>query len=1081
MKSPKYYVSILIVCVILQPLFSDEARLFRFPDVNHTDIVFSYAADLWLVSRGGGIARRITSHDGMEFFPKFSPEGSRIAFSAEYDGNRAVYVIPATGGEPKQLTHYPAQSFPERMGLDFMVLGWYPDGSKIVYRSHQGTFNAWVGKLYGVSPDGRMPAALPVPEGGFTSFSPDGKKIAYNRNFREFRTWKRYRGGQALHVYIYDLENGDLQQVTDWEGPDKFPMWYEDKIYFVSDREGRENIFVYEIPTGNVRQVTFHETYDVKWPSLGPDAIVYEWGGYIYMLDLTTEEYNRISIQVPGDHTLRRTRYVSVGENITGGDIAPDGNRVVFSARGNTFTVPAKDGNTRNLTGKTGVHERWPRWSPDGKWIAYLSDATGEYELYIRPQDGRGEPVQLTQGSETFYFAPAWSPDSKSIAFGDRKLNLYYVDIASKRVHTVDSSEYWEIRQYTWSPDGRWIAYAKPEHNNMNSIFLYSLDNRSTHRVTDYYTTESNPAFDPDGKYLYFISNRDFNPLMAQFESNFLITRSSRPYLVTLRRDIESPFAPRSDEVKINDDDSNDGSQNKDFGIDLEGIGDRIVGFPVRPGNYGNVQAVSGKVLYISGGISGLAGPVTDEETSLIMYDLEEREEHALLSPVNGYSVSADQKKILYASRNRYGIVEVRTGVKVGDGLVNIGNMQVHLDPRAEWKQIFNEVWRLQRDFFYDPDMHGVDWPRMREKYAELMPHVAHRYDLTYVTGELISELGAGHAYKSGGDVPEVEPVKTGLLGAEFELDEATGYYKIGRIYEGENWKTDRRSPLTEPGIDVREGEFIIAIDGEELRAPKTPYQLLVNKAEQLVTLQINDRPRSQGAREVTVKTIDSETQLVYFNWVGKNRRYVNEKTGGRVGYVHLPNMSLEGLQEFVKYFYPQIRKEGLIIDVRYNGGGFVSEMILERLRRVLAGMGIAREGRPTTYPSSVFHGPMVTLLNMYSASDGDYFPYFFREFGLGPLIGTRSWGGVIGIRGTHAGLVDGGSVTQPEFSSYSLDREWHMENVGVIPDIIVDNKPYDEIRGIDAQLDRAIEEVLRKIAEQETELPPPPERGPIR
>ncbi len=1065
----------------MQPLLSDEARLLRFPDVSENDIVFSYAADLWVVSRDGGIARRITSHDGMEFFPKFSPDGSKIAFSAEYDGNRSVYVIPAAGGEPKQLTHYPAQSLPTRMGPDFIVLGWYPDGSKILYRSHQGTFNAWVGKLYGVSPEGGMPEQLPVPEGGFTSFSPDGQKIAYNRNFREFRTWKRYRGGQTLHVSIYDLETGELEQVTDWEGPDKFPMWYEDRIYFVSDREVRENIFVYETETGNVRQVTFHDTYDVKWPSLGPDAIVYEWGGYLYLLDLETEEYERVSIQVPGDHTLTRSRYVDVGNNINSMDIAPDGKRVVFNARGNTFTVPAQDGNTRNLSGETGMHERWSRWSPDGKWIAYLSDITGEYELYIRPQDGRGEPVQLTHDSETFYFTPVWSPDSKKLAFGDKKLNLYYVDIESEEVHKVDESDHWEIRQYAWSPDSEWIAYTKPEHNNMSSIFLYSLEDQSNHRVTDYYTTESNPAFDPDGKYLYFTSNRDFNPLMAQFESNFLITRSTRPYLVTMRDDLESPFAPKSDEVEIDEEDANEQSENDDFRIDIEGIGDRIVGFPVRPGNYGNVQATSGKVLYMSGGISGLAGPVTDEQTSLIMYDLNERKEHTLLSPVNGYSVSANQQKLLYASQNRYGIVDIQPGVNVGDGLVNTGDMQIHLDPRAEWEQIFNEVWRLQRDFFYDPDMHGVDWEQMRENYKELLPYVAHRRDLTYVAGELISELAAGHAYKGGGDLPDVESVNTGLLGAEFELDEESGYYRIKKIYEGENWKSNRRSPLTEPGIDVSEGEYIIAIDGEELRAPATPYELLVNKAEKLVDLEVNDQPSQDGAREVTIKTISSETQLIYFNWVENNRRYVKEQTDGRVGYVHLPNMSLEGLQEFVKYFYPQIRKEGLIIDVRYNGGGFVSQMILERLRRVLAGMGISREGSPSTYPSAVFHGPMVTMLNMYSASDGDYFPYFFREYELGPLVGTRSWGGVIGISGRHAGLIDGGYVMQPEFSSYSLDREWHMENVGVEPDIHVDNKPYDEMQGIDAQLDRAIEEVMQLMEEVDTELPPPPDEYPIR
>ena len=830
--------------------------------------------------------------------------------------------------------------------------------------------------------------------------------------------------------------------------------------------------------SGETTQVTHFDQYDVKFPSLGPGAIVFENGGYLNVLDLESGEITQLEITLPTDLPSTRPQYVNVTERIEDFDLGRAGRRAVFTARGEIFTVPAEHGDIRNLTQTPGVREKFAAWSPDGRWVAYMSDASGEDELYIRAADGSGEEIRLTEGADRTRFAPLWSPDSSKLVFSDKSLRLFYIDIEERELVQVDEATAGEIRDYAWSPDSRWIAYSKPaDITGFRSLYLYSLEEGTPHQITGGYTHDDEPVFDADGKYLFFTSVRDFNPSFTLYEANFYFRNFGRIYAITLQADEPSPFAPRSDEVEVEVEDENGDEEESEEGedegirIDLEGIADRIVGFPLEPGTYFGLSATSGKVFYFQGRESG--------PPSLNLYDLGEREEHTLLAPVMGYSLSPDGAKLLYRSGSTYGIINAAPGrYSVGDGRLDLSSMRMLRDPRAEWANSFNEVWRRARDFFYDPNMHGLDWPAMRERYVALLPYVSHRNDLTYILSEMVSELCCSHTYIGGGDQPQVERVGIGLLGATFEATES-GFYRIAKIYVGENWHNDLRSPLTEPGVVAHEGDYVIAIDGTPLRTDANPYSLLANKADRTVVLTLNDEPTEEGAREVSVRPISDEWSLRYYNWVRDNRNYVSERTDGRVGYVHIPDMSTAGLREFAKWYYAQIDREGMIIDVRYNGGGFVSQMILERLRRILVGMGVSRNFGISTYPDNIFVGHQVCITNLYAASDGDIVSYFWREYGLGPLIGTRTWGGVIGIRGGPQ-LLDGGYFFVPEFATYGIDSQWIMENVGVTPDEVVDLLPVDFHAGRDPQLDRAIELVLEAMEREPRRRPEPPEY-PIR
>lgn len=1062
---------------------ADEARLLRFPAIHGNQIVFTYAGDLYSVPASGGVARKITNDIGYEMFARFSPDGKWLAFTGQYDGNTEVYLMPAEGGVPQRLTYTATlgrDDVSDRMGPNNIVMTWKDDRT-IVFRSRRIERNDFIGQLFYAFVEGGMPEQLPVPRGGFCSFSPDKKKMAYNRVFREFRTWKHYRGGQADDVWIYDFETRKIENVTNNPAQDIIPMWHGSKIYFASDRDHTMNLFVYDLATRQTRKLTNFTEYDVKFPSLGDNAIVFENGGYIYKLDLVSEKVEKVPIEIREDFDIGRGGWREVSKEVTNFEIAPDGSRALFGARGDVFTVPAKNGPTRNITATSGVHERNSKWSPDGRWIAYVSDATGEDEIYIAPQDGSGPAIQITKNADTYKYQPYWSPDSKKLLWADKKLRLQFVDIETKKVTLVAQATVWEYSDYVWSPDSKWIAYAQPEEKQMTTVYLYSVDAGKSYPVTDGWFDSYQPAFSSDGKYLFYVSERNFSPIYGSTEWNHIYTDMAGIYLVTLAKDVKSPFAPKSDEVKIKEEKAETKTEKKEpekkdekkdekkvvVKVDVEGLQQRVTALPVAAANYRNLQSVGDKLYYIRTSRK-------QEKPMLVLYDLDKQKETEL-GEFNGFEISADGKKMIVGSEGSYSIIDLPTGKIEAKEKLNLSDMKVQLDRRAEWNQIFNECWRQMRDFMYDPHLHGVNWPAMRERYGRLLPYVNHRADLTYIIGEMIGELNIGHAYVGGGDYPKQERIDLGLLGAKLTRDAATQYYRIARILKGQNWDKSLRSPLTEIGVDAKEGDYIIAVDGKPTSTMRDIYEAFVGKAGKQVTLRLNDKPQEAGSRTTVVVPIADERPLYYYNWVQSNIEKVSKATDGRVGYVHIPDMGVGGLNEFAKYFYPQARKDAMIVDVRGNGGGNVSPQIIERLRREIALISIARNTVPTPDPATAILGPKVLLIDEFSASDGDIVGYRFRKYGLGKLIGKRTWGGVVGIRGSLP-LLDGGYLNRPEFSRYDVEgKEWVMEGKGVEPDIYVDNDPAREFEGVDDQLNKAIEVIKEELAKKPVKLAPPP------
>ncbi len=1068
----------------------EEARLLRFPAVNGDKVVFTYAGDLYTVAKSGGMARKLTNHEGFEMFAKFSPDGKQIAFTAQYDGNTEVYTMPSEGGVPVRLTYTATlgrDDISDRMGPNNIVMAWTPDGKNIIYRSRKQTFNDFIGSLYSVPVTGGLSAEIPLSTGGFCSYSPDGSKLAFNRVFREFRTWKYYKGGMADDIRIFDFITGEVSNITNNEAQDIFPMWHGNNIYFLSDRDRTMNLFVYQTDSRQVRKLTNYTEYDIKFPSLGNNAIIYENGGFLYLFDILTETSSKIRVTIAEDFYGGRNELKDASKSITNADLSPDGKRVVFSARGEVFSVPSEEGITRNLTESAGAHDREAAWSPDGKYIAYLSDINGEYEIYIQVQDGSAEPVQLTNGADTYKFTIRWSPDSKKILWNDKKLRLQYVDIDTKAVTLVDKSKIWEFNDFTWSPDSRWIAYVTQLPNTFGKILLFDTKTGRNYPVTDDWYTSNSPSFSYDGKYLLFASGRDFNPIYSETEWNHAYQNMERIYLTILAADTPNPFSPKNDEVGIKDAEPEQGEKEtggqgeKEKGgqgdrgktadvpitkVDTIGLGDRIIGLPVRPSNYFNLNALDDKVYYnemMAGG----------DGISFKLYDLKKKEETELGKGMV-YGLSFDGKKMLVVKENKYSVIGLPSGKIELTKFVDLSDMKVWIDKDREWKQIFDEAWRQMRDFFYVENMHGVNWPAMKEKYGQMVPYVNNRNDLNYLIGEMIAELNVGHAYVLGGDKPAPERVKTGLLGAKISKD-ASGYFKVDKILKGQNWSKSMRSPLTEVGVNVKEGEFILAIDGKPANGMPDIFAALQGKADKPVELTVNGSASFAGSRKVIVRPVEDESNLYYYNWVQHNVDYVNSKTGGEVGYIHIPDMGPEGLNEFVKYFYPQLSKKGLIVDDRGNGGGNVSPMIIERLRREITRSNMARNVEiPGHTPRQMMLGPVVMLINQYSASDGDLFPYAFKKHEMGTVIGTRTWGGVVGIRGSLP-FIDGMDLRKPEFASYSSETsDWIIEGFGVEPDIIIDNDPAQEYKGIDTQLDKAIEVITLQVKDFK-DVPPIP------
>jgi len=1091
----KLFIIAIILCLPGFLFAQDEARLLRFPSISGNSVVFSYAGDLYTVPVAGGMARKLTNDVGYEMFSHFSPDGKTIAFTAQYDGNTEVYTIPAQGGVPVRLTTTATlgrDDISDRMGPNNIVLGWTPDGKNIVYRSRKQTFNDFIGQLFLVPVSGGMSQELPLPAGGFCSYSSDGKQLAYNRVFREFRTWKYYKGGMADDIWIHDFKAKTTRNITDNKAQDIFPMWFGDEVYFCSDRDRTMNLFCFNLKTNQTRKVTNYTEYDIKFPSAGDNRIIYENGGFIYVFDIKTQVSTKISIQIADDFNTSRNQLKDATRFLGSVNPSPDGNRLVVAGRGDIFTVPVKEGITRNLTASSNAHDREAFWSPDGKWIAYLSDASGEYEIYIAKQDGSSLPVQLTTGADTYKFTIRWSPDSKKIIWNDKMLRLQYIDIDTKKITLVEKSKVWEFGDFDWSPDSRWITYSRPVENGMQQIMLFNTADESKHEVTDQWFSSGQPTFSRNGKYLFFTSERTFSPIYSNVEWNFAYENMTKLYMVTLAKDTPSPFAPSNDEVKIDDTDKpkegKDAKDDKDkrsgkagkdekaaepeikpTKIDLEGIQQRILEIPVDAGNYWNLWSVDDKIYYNMANDKGMLAKV---------YDLKQKKETELGSDY-AFDITADGKKMLVRQRNKFAIIDLPSSKISTDKFVDLSDLKILVDNKQEWKQIYDEAWRQMRDFFYVPNMHGVDWKAMHDKYAVMLPSINNRNDLTYLIGEMIAELSVGHAYIGGGERKPIDKINLGLLGARLSKD-ASGYFRIDSLLLGANWSQELRSPLTEVGVGASKGDFITSVNGKSTKDMADIYQALINKAGKNVELTLNSSA-SEGGRKVLVVPINDESKLYYYTWVQNNIRKVDKATNGQVGYIHIPDMGVEGLNEFVKYFYPQLAKKALIIDDRGNGGGNVSPMIIERLSREISRSNMARNVETIGHtPTKMMLGPKVLLIDNYSASDGDLFPYGFKKHQLGKVIGKRSWGGVVGIRGSLP-FVDGADLRKPEFASYSADEsKWIIEGVGVEPDIEIDNDPSREYEGIDDQLNKAIEVVLSELKnyKEQPAIPTPPDKS---
>lgn len=1044
---------------------TDEARLLRFPATNGTDVVFSYAGDLFTAPLSGGEARRLTSHIGYEMFAHYSPDGKTIAFTGEYDGNREVYIIPAKGGEPVRLTYTATNGrddLGDRMGPNNIVMGWTPDGKNIIFRNRTG--DGFTGRLWTVSVNGGMPQEIPLPEGGFCSYSPDGKKLAYNRVMREFRTWKYYRGGMADEIWVYDGRK--VEKITDNTAQDIFPMWVGDEIYFASDRDMTMNLFVYNTKTKATAKVTSFDDYDVKFPSTNGKLIVFEKGGYLYKLDPATKASERIHITLGSDLVYARSERMNVGKKgRTSFSLSPDGKRMAVTARGELFDVPVGKGITRNITKTPGSNERSADWSPDGKYIAFIGDGTGETEVYLYDVAAGGEPVQVTKDNDTYIRDLQWSPDSKHILYTDRKNRIVEVDPFAKTKRTVLQCPEQEIRDVEYSPDSKWLTYSRPAPNKMSVVYVYNLASAKEYPVTEKWYDSSSPTFSTDGKYLIFTSDRDFRPIYSRIEWNFAYTDRSGVYMTMLAAGTPSPLLPTDSESAAASEENMDGSSASadaskdkkaskdakaaDVKIDVEGLVDRTIKLPIG----GSRSYFSdGKKLWYR---DGRGTQVLDFETG--------KSEQCSDGMV---FYRPGDKKALSTAKGKWTVVGFPAAKVSGGEAVDVDNMYTVVDYAQEWPQIFDEVWRAFRDGYYLENMHGRDWKAVKEKYAALLPYVKTRLDLNYVIGGMIGEVASGHAYVNPGDYPKPERIPMGLLGAKMSKDKS-GYFKINHIYSGAVYRNELRSPLTEPGMNISEGDFITAIDGQSLKDVDNIYRLLVGKADKLVELTVS-KSAAEGGRKVVVKPISDEYPLEHYEWVMKNIRTVEEKSGGKVGYIYIPDMGPEGLNEFARWYYPQLDKEALIIDDRANGGGNISPMVIERLLRKVYRMTMYRNSNQNgTIPEATHTGPKVLLINKYSASDGDLFPWSFKANNLGTVIGTRTWGGIVGISGSLP-YMDGTDVRVPFFTNYdAATGQWIVENHGVDPDILLDNDPVKEYAGEDQQLDKAIEVALQQIKDR--------------
>ncbi len=1050
-----------------------DARLLQYPAVSKSQIVFEYAGDLWIAPKDGGVANRLTTPPGDEILPHFSPDGSQIAFSGDYKGNMDVYVMPSKGGMPLRITHH---------GYPDLTVGWYPDGKSLLYASSMESGRQRYDQFYKVSASGGMPEKLIIPYGEFASISPDSKSIAYTPMSQAYRTWKRYRGGWAADIWIYNFETGTAENITNNPANDEFPMWHNNTIYFLSDRgaDERANIWAYDLKTKQTRQITNFTDFDIHFPSLGPDDIVFEAGGKLYLLDLSTEKYKEVKIEVVTDDITIMSKTENAAGMIKNFFVSPDGNRALFEARGDIFSVPAEHGYVADLTNTSGFAERFPAWSPDGKNIAYWSDRSGEYELYLKNMENPQSEKKLTSYGPGFRYNLYWSPDSKKIAFIDKAMNIFIYDVDNNKTTKVDKEKFYyegnlEGFKVSWSADSRWMTYAKDVDNLHSKICIYDAVNNKVHDITSGYYNDSSPVFDPDGKYLYFLTNNTFSPLYSDMDNTFIYPNSTRIAAITLRTDVPSPLSVRNDSTSIKSDEKKDGDKPKDndskkndgkkkeeksndVKIDFDGMDLRTVILPPAAGNYSNLEAVSGKVLFIRAPRTGSL----DKKNTAAYYDLDKREEKNIAAGIDNYMLSADCKKIMIAQNGSYFITDVAPDVKL-DKKMPTDQMEITVNPREEWHQIFNDAWRIERDFFYDPHMHGVNWDALRTQYGNLIDNAMTRSDVNYIIGELIGEISSSHTYRGGGDLQKPVIMPVGYLGIDWEL--VNGAYRIKKIIKGASWDSDTRSPLDQPGLNVHDGDYILAVNGIPIDIKKDPWAAFQGLAGKSVELTVNDKPSMDGARKIMVETMTDESRLRLLNWIEHNRETVEKQTDGKIGYIYVQDTGIEGQNDLIRQFTAQIDKQGLIIDERFNSGGQIPDRFIEMLDRKPLAFFAVRDGKDWQWPQFSVFGPKVMLINGWSGSGGDAFPEFFHEAGLGPLIGMRTWGGLIGISGSPS-LIDGGYITVPTFRMFLPDGQWFPEGHGVDPDIKVVDDPSQLAKGIDPQLEKGIEVEMQLLKE---------------
>ena len=1098
-KVPALLFAVLFCAIVASA--ADAPLLVQQPALSKTEIVFVYGGYLWSVPRDGGEARQLTT-GGHEGSPVFSPDGKWIAFSGEYDGNQDVYVMPADGGEPRRLTWHPGQDAP---------VGWTNDGKKILFVSGRDAF-ADITRLYTTPVEGGVPEVLPMWRALEGSYSPDGTRMAYVPNFQWQQAWKRYRGGQTTPVYIVKLNDLSLEKLPRENSNDSSPVWVGDTVYFLSDRNGPVTIFAYDTKTKSVKQVLRNTGLDLKSMSAGPGALVYEQFGGIYLLDTGNGKAKQVDIRIAGDLPATRPHYEKVADRIQAAAISPTGKRAVFEARGEILTVPAEKGDVRDLTRTAAFAERDPSWSPDGKWIAYFSDESGEYALHLEDQSGISQVKKINLGNPpSFFYGPTWSPDSKKIAYTDKRLNVWYVDIDKGTPVKVDTNPFDDPTfsfSLNWSPDSKWLAYDKLLENHLSAVFVYSPETGKSNQVTDGMSDARFPVFDRGGKLLYFTASTDVGLSVGWLD----LSSYERPvrrsvYAAVLKKGEPSPVEPESDEEKIADEKKGDDSKdaNKDqktnaadkdkseqkkegeakegekkeeppkVTIDFADLGQRIVALPIKAANYVSLDAGKEGLLYLSeiADVPSIEGP---NPVTVSKFTLKERKTEPFVDGVSAFAVSFNGEKALYRKGPGHGaswfIVSTLATPKPGEGQLKLDGMKVRVDPRAEWNQMYHEVWRIQRDFFYDPHFHGLDLAAAERKYAPYLKGVGGRADLNHLFQEMLGEITVGHMFVGGGDIPKAPKVSGGLLGADYSVE--NGRYRFERIYNGENWNPDLRAPLTQPGVDVKVGEYLLEVNGQEVRPPDSVYRFFEDTAGKQVKIKVGPNPDGKDAREVTVVPVASEFTLRNRAWEEDNRRKVEKLSGGKLAYVHVPDTATGGWINFNRYYFSQVGKEGAVIDERYNHGGQVADYIIDMLERPLRNCAISREGEKFCSPLAQIYGPKTMIINEMSGSGGDALPWMFKQDKIGPLVGTRTWGGLVGIYG-YPSLLDGGFVTSPRVAIYGLHGQWEVENHGIAPDIEVENDPASVAAGHDPQLEKAVQVTMEELKKHPVVIPDHP------